>query len=90
MQISCQSNQENPDFSHLADHQDVDTIKEGLDLEEDALPNMQFMLLFTKEGLQEVITSMTPWAERNHGCHTVYIAINLSQWAPGSLGLEPF
>jgi PIF1-like helicase len=52
----------------------VNTMERGLDLEEDALPNMQFMPSFTEEGLQEVIASMTPWAERNHGCHAVYIA----------------
>ena len=68
-------NQANPDFSHLADDQDVDTMEGGLDLEEDTLPNTQFMPSFTEEGLQEVIASMTPWAERNHGCHAVYIAV---------------
>ena len=30
---------------------------------------------FTKEGLQELIASMTPWAERNHGCHAVQITM---------------
>ena len=66
--------QANPEFMHLTSNSSEDTSSEARDLDEDTLPDANFVPSFTEEGLQELIASMTPWAERNHGCHAVQIA----------------